>query len=167
MQSQKLLVIVSIVCLFVGASGAAMAEGCGDGILQNETFGNLTIRNERNCTITSSTIQGNLRVINSDNVLLLNNKIRGLLLVKDGGVANVIANTVLSGRIVVEDNDVANVIENETLPNKIESGQGDIRVIGNTEALVQKNIAAKNLVCKENTVLSSFLNIAGNKLDCE
>jgi DUF4097 and DUF4098 domain-containing protein YvlB len=161
MKSQKLLVIAAIVCLLVGVSGgAAMAGSCGDGLLQNETFdGNLVIRDEP-CSIIGSTINGNLRVINSDHVLLMNNKIGGSVRVRDGGVATVIANTVFGGNLVVKDNDSAHVIENETLA-------GNIRVNFNTSALVQKNISVHDLICRENTSLDSFINFAGNKLDCD
>jgi DUF4097 and DUF4098 domain-containing protein YvlB len=92
--------------------------------------------------------------------LLLNNKVGGILRVRDGGVANVIANTVFGGNLVVKNNDSANVIENETLT-------GNIRVNFNTSALVQKNISVHDLICKENTSLDSFFNFAGNKLDCD
>jgi hypothetical protein len=98
--------------------------------------------------------------------LLLNNKVGGRVRVvrTDGmagvGTANVIANTVFTGNLVVREYDTANVIENETLA-------ANVRVIGNTVALVQKNIAARNLVCRGNTDLSAFLNFAGASLNCE
>jgi hypothetical protein len=161
MKSQKLIRIAAISCVFLGVSGgAAMAEGCGDGLLQDETFeGNLVVR-DQSCSIISSTIEGNLRVINSGYVLLLNNKVGGSIRIRDGGVANAIANTVFGGDLVVRDNHTANIIENETLT-------GNIRVIGNTDALVQKNIATRNLICAENTTLDAFVNFAGKKLDCD
>jgi len=173
MKFQKLFVIAAIVCLLVGVSGgAAMAEGCADGLIQNETFeGNLVITDELSCSIIGSTIMGNLRVRDTANVLLLNNKVGGSIRVihtddREGrGFANVIANTVFSGNLVVKEYATANVIENETLTGK--EGKGNIRVIGNTNALVQKNIAAHNLICKETTAdLRAFLNFGGNKLDC-
>jgi hypothetical protein len=168
MKTQKFIVIAAIVCLLVGASGgAAMAEGCGDGVLENETFeGNLVITDELSCSIIGSTIEGNLRVRDTFNVLLLNNKVGGSIRVirtegEEGlGVANVLANTVFSGNLVVNEYATANVIENETLA-------GTIRVNGNTEAIVQKNIAAQNLICRGNTTLSSFINFAGDTLSCE
>ena len=167
MKTQKLFVIVAISCLLLGvSSGAAMAEGCGDGLIQNETIdGNLRITDD-SCTIISSTITGNIRVINSDHVLLLNNKVGGRIRV-DGnagtGTANVVANTVFGGPIVVRDLENANVIENETLSKE----RGNIRVLGNVSALVEKNIAMIKLVCKENTELDAFVNKAGAKLDCD
>ena len=144
-----------------------MAAGCGDGVLENETFeGNLVVSDELSCTIISSTIKGNLRVKDTANVLLLNNKVGGNILVQrsDGregvGVANVIANTAFTGQIYVAGYATANVIENETLGDQI-------RVNGNTNALVQKNISANNLICRENTSLGAFLNFAAATLDCE
>jgi hypothetical protein len=164
MKTYKLLVIVAIICLLAGlSSGVAMAEGCGDGLIQNETFsGNLRITND-SCTIIGSTIEGNLRILNSKYVVLLNNKVGGNLRV-DGnagdGVANVVANTVFGDRLVVRDMEIANVIENETLT-------GDIRVVRNVNALVQKNIAAQDLRCN-NTTTDAFFNFAGGApADCE
>jgi hypothetical protein len=163
----RLMSMVVGLC-FLGASGeAALADGCGDGVLQNETFnGNLVVSDEFSCSIISSVIQGNLRVRDTANVLLLNNKVGGSIRVirtegmEGDGIANVIANTVFTGNLVVSEYDTANVIENETL-------LGNIRVIGNTSALVQKNISGLNLNCRGNTVLDSFLNFAKASLNCE
>ena len=165
MKTQKLIVMAAIVCLLVGASGgAAMAEGCGDGFLQNETFdGSLLITGDEPCVIMGCTIQGDIRAFNLPYVLLLNNKVGGIILV-DGttgtGVANVIANSVLGEKITVREHATAYVIENEALT-------GNIRVIQNVEAFVQKNIAANNFLCQENTELTSFFNFAGNSLNCD
>ncbi len=157
----------AIFLLVVLSSGAAMAEGCGDGVLEGETFdGNLIVRDERSCAIISSTIKGNLTVRDTDNVLLLNNKVGGRIRVtrtagQEGiGVANVIANTLFTDELLVEEYATANVIENEALAISI-------RVKGNTNALVQKNIAAKKIVCSQNTTLSAFLNHAGDTLNCK
>jgi len=168
MKLQKLLMSTVAGCCLLGVSGGvAMAEGCGDGVLEGETFdGSLVVTDERSCSIISSTVRGSIIVRDSDNVLLLNNKVGDEIRVvrSDGlegdGVANVIANTVFGGNLVVVEYEIANVIENETL-------SGTIGVNGNTQALVQKNIAATNLICAENTVLSSFLNVAGATLVCE
>jgi hypothetical protein len=167
MKTQKLFIIAAISCLLLGAlGGAAMAElnGCGDGLLYNEEItGNLRITGDEPCLIIGSTISGNIRVINLDNVLLMNNVVYGLIRV-DGnagnGTANVIANTVLGGKLIVRDMEIANVIENETLTD-------NIRVVKNVNALVQKNISAQDLICRGNTDLDSFINFAGQKLDCE
>ena len=162
MRTQKLLVIAAISCVLFGVSGGAtMAElnGCGDGVLRNETFdGTLRVTGDEPCVIIGSTIQGDIIVLNLPYVLLLNNKVGGEIRV-DGnagnGVANVIANTVL-GNLIVRDNELAYVIENETLT-------GGISVKFNVKAFVQKNIAAQDIICRENTDLSSFLNLSGGK----
>jgi hypothetical protein len=142
MKTQKLLVIVAIVCVLLGLSvGVAMAEGCPGGLIQGETFpGNLRITDD-SCTIIGSTIQGSLRIINSDYVV------------------NVIANTVFGKRLVVRDMGAANVIENETIT-------GNIRVIRNVSALVEKNISAQDLICN-NTDTDAFFNFAEGTLSCE
>jgi len=166
MKTQKLLVIVAISCLLLGvSSGAAMAEleGCGDGMLKDETFNSgLRITGNEPCVIIGCTIQGDIRAINLPFVLLLNNKVGGMIRV-DGnageGVAKVIANTVLVGKIVVKDNDTAYVMENDAVT-------ADIRVKFNRKAFVQKNIAAQDIICRENTDLSAFLNLAGGNLNC-
>ena len=166
MKTQKLIVIVAIVCLLVGTlGGAAMAElnGCGDGVLKDEVFNSgLRITGDEPCVIIGCTIQGDIRAINLPYVLLLNNKVGGIIRV-DGdagiGVANVIANTVLGDRIVVRDNDTAYVLENDAVT-------GDIRVVFNGKAYVQKNIAAQNIRCRENTELNAFLNLAGGNNTC-
>jgi len=144
-----------------------MADGCGDGVLQNESFdGSLIVRNELSCSIIGSDVKGDIIVRNTANILLLNNKVGGQIRVvrTDGqagrGVANVVANTVFSGHLLVREYAAANVVENETLV-------GNIRVIGNTNALAQKNISAQNLVCRGNTVLSAFLNFAAGTLNCD
>jgi hypothetical protein len=166
MKTQKLFLIAAISCMLLGVSaGAAMAEGCGDGVLQGEYFtGNLKITGDH-CTIISSTIAGNLRVINLDNVVLLNNTVGGKIEV-DGnagnGTANVIANTVFGGPIIIKDMEIANVIENETLNTE----EGDIFVNSNVSAVVQKNISSRNLFCLENTDVNAFLNAAAQNLSC-
>jgi len=161
MKTHKLLVIAAIVCLLVGTlGGAAMAEGCGDGVLKDEVFNNgLRITGDQPCVIIGCTIQGDIRAIDLPYVLLLNNKVSGIILVRDGGVANVIANTVLGDKIVVRDNDTAYVLENDAVT-------GDIRVNFNTKAVVQKNIAAQDIRCRENTDLNALLNLAGGNNTC-
>jgi hypothetical protein len=166
MKTQKLLVIVAISCvLYVVSVGTAMAEleGCGDGVLKDETFNSdLRITGDEPCVIIGSTIQGDIRAINLPYVLFMNNRVGGIIRV-DGnageGVANVIANTVLGDKIVVRDNEVAYVLENDVVT-------GDIIVKFNIKAFVQKNIAAQDIRCRENTNLDALLNLAGGVNTC-
>jgi len=169
MRFHKLMVVAAMGCLFLGvSSGAARAEGCGDGVIQGERFeGTLRVTGERSCTIIGSTIGGDLRIINVDNVLLVNNTVNGLIRVDgreaDESVANVVENTAFGGKIVVRDYEIANVIGNETL-NK---NEGDIRVITNIRAFVQQNLAARDLICRGNTALDASYNAAIGNKDCE
>ncbi len=56
----------------------------------------------------------------------------------------------------------SNVIGNETL-NKDE---GDIRVVTNMRAFVQQNLAARDLICRENTALDASYNAAAGNENC-
>jgi TRAP-type C4-dicarboxylate transport system permease large subunit len=59
MRFPKLFISALTSCVFAGASGSAMAEGCGDGVLQGERFdGTLRVSDETSCTIIGSTIGG-------------------------------------------------------------------------------------------------------------
>ena len=169
MNSHKLMVVAAMSCLFLGvSSGAAMAEGCGDGVIQGERFeGTLRVTDERSCTIIGSTIGGDIRIINVDSVLLVNNTVNGRILVDgqeaDESVANVVENTVFVGDIVVRDYEIANVIGNETLNKK----KGNIEVVRNIRAFVQQNLAARDLNCRGNTALDASYNIAKGKERCD
>ena len=168
MKTQKLFVRAAIVCLLVGVSGGtAMAEGCGDGVIQGENHeGTLRVTDEDSCTIIGSTIGGDLRIINVQHVILVNNTVNDDIRV-DGnaltGTANVIENTVYGGKLIVRDYETANVIGNETLFKK----EGDIRVVSNISAFVQQNIAARNLTCAGNTALDASYNVAKGNENCE
>ena len=169
MRFQNLMVVAAMSCLFLGVSGrAAMAEGCGDGVLLGERFDTLRVTDEDSCTIIGSTIDGDLRIINVRNVVLINNTVNGLIRVdgrdrEAGSVANVIENTVVGGKLVVREYEIANVIGNETL-NQFE---GDIRVILNIRAFVQQSLAARDLICRRNTALDASFNVAVGNEDCE
>jgi hypothetical protein len=166
MRFPKLFISALTSCVFAGASGSAMAEGCGDGVLQGERFdGTLRVSDETSCTIIGSTIGGDIRITNVANVLLINNRVDGEIQVNGNastGTANVIENTVFGGELVVRDYETANVIGNETLNNK----SGNIEVISNISAFVQQNISARNLIC-ENTDTDASYNVAVKQEKCE
>ncbi len=149
----------------IGFSAEAVAQ-CRGGLIFEETIDGDLVLEGGACSIISSTINGDVRVIDSDYITLLNNEIEGKVRVarslgQEGtGVANIIANTVVDGNFAVSHYAVANVIENETL-------FGSVRVHGNSKALVQKNIAAQNLICRQNDDLSAFVNFAREDVSCE
>jgi len=164
MNLQKLFNTVAV-CYILGASEAAMAQ-CLTGLIQYDTVDWDLVVSGGPCSIISSTIKGDVLVIDSDYVVMLNNEVSGMVRLtrsegqEGDGAANVIANTVVGGNLMISDYAIANVIENETLT-------GSVRVYGNTEALIHKNIAAYNLVCRENGDLSAFVNFAREALSCE
>ena len=153
--------------LFHGVGVSAQTSSpCMGGLIQEKTLdGDLVVAGGE-CVVISSTIEGDVRIVDSDYVVMLNNEIGGKVRIErsDGnegsGTAHVIANTVKGGNFSVSDHAVANVIDNQT---RI----GSIRVYRNTEALVQKNVAAYNLVCKDNSQLRTFVNFARETLSCE
>ena len=166
MRFMKMILGVVTVFSLLGASGVAMAEGCGDGVILGENYqGGLRVTDEDSCTIIGSSFGGSLRTLNVRNLVLVNNKVGGMIRV-DGnaglGTATVIANTVFGGELLVKDYSTATVIENETLDKQT----GNIRVVQNGTANVQKNIAAKNLRCFSNTDTNSFINAAKGRLNC-
>ena len=68
--------------LYIVSVGTAIAEleGCGDGVLKDETFNSgLRITGDEPCVIMGSTIQGDIRAINLPYVLLMNNKVGGMI----------------------------------------------------------------------------------------
>ena len=103
MKSRKLIVIAAIVCLLVGASGAAMAQldrnDCPDGSLIGEVLDEIVIRDSsstvdcrvvgvyvrgrvlvdgaRNFTMINSLVGGNVRVLSTVNATLADNTIEG------------------------------------------------------------------------------------------
>jgi hypothetical protein len=75
MKSQKLIVIAAIVCLLVGASGAAMALDCADGVIQGEEGEPLVVEEDiiiegQSCSIKDVEVAGNIEVINSEHITI-------------------------------------------------------------------------------------------------
>jgi hypothetical protein len=129
---------------------------CGDGFIYKETFdGDLRVGSEvSSCTIIGSDVAGSIIVTNVNNVVLLNNTVGDTIRV-DGnastGTATVAFNTVLAGNLAVVEMETATVVENEALI-------GNVKVNRNISAFVQKNLAANDMQCDENTELTAFFN---------
>jgi hypothetical protein len=165
MKTQKLIVIVAIVCLLVGASGAAMAvEECASGFILNQTItdnirpegdciidnsiieGNVRIE-DNNCVIKGSVIMGNVRaVFNDDPKLVLamdNNVVFGRVIV-EGGSAAIVTNVIIKERLNDPNNRlvIENPAKNTVLKDNLIKG-GNIRVVtaftGNDYVLIEGN----------------------------
>jgi DNA/RNA endonuclease YhcR with UshA esterase domain len=157
MKSQKLIVIAAIVCLLVGASGAAMAqETCAEGILEGteefplEVAGDIII-DGRSCFIHNVIVKGNVIATNSEQLTMIDNLVEGDVRVIGGRNAIIILNTVRN--LVVRHNEMAAVAINVAART--------IRVNGTIyKATVKRNGAAVAIVCRNNGRLDAFENEA-------
>ena len=87
MKTQKLIVIVGIVCLLVGASGVAMAEDqdCSFGVINDEIVtGNVIVSGS--CIIREATILGDIiaDLDFNENLVVLNTEVTGRIRVRGG-----------------------------------------------------------------------------------
>jgi hypothetical protein len=183
MKTQKLIVIAAIVCLLVGASGAAMARNdCGpfnriDGgafteIVINEPFAN--------CTITNVTVSQRLRVNLGGRIEVYNSRIAGVLRITDSQSVSFYQNEVFNADASLNGNELITVID-----NRIEDGDlrvngggggvvesnritdGDLRVNRNQGSVtVSKNFANGDITCLNNTLLDAFANAATGNVNC-
>jgi hypothetical protein len=158
MKNQKLLISVAIVCLLVGASGAAMAlETCAEGILQGTEEEPLVVEGDiiidgRSCFINDVIVNGNVTATNSEDLTMIDNQVNGDVRVTGGRDAIVTLNTV-KGNLLVRRNERALVVLN--VASQIIWVNRTIK-----KATVKKNAAAIAIVCNENGRLDAFENEA-------
>ena len=189
MKTQKLLVIVAIVCLLVGASSAAMARNdCPDGFLVGGTIDSIIINEQSaSCTILGvyvtgdedgrgivvkdgglitikdSIVEGRLAVIRSNEVLIEDNEVSDNIVVRGNtGFTLVLRNVVRNGQIRVIDQDVEGQ-RVEVIENLIFGG--NLSVNGNTSAAVIENRTDGNITCSDNVELISRNN-RGQRVTC-
>ena len=94
MKSLKLLISAAIVCLLVGASGAAMAVDivdCAGGVIANQEVDQITVDGE-DCIISNVTVTGDIEVTNSDTLVMVSNNVVGNIRVLRGGDVTLVAN---------------------------------------------------------------------------
>ena len=154
MKNQKLLVIAAIVCLLVGASGAAMAGGeirdsfCPNGAVLNEIIGNLTVE-EGGCLVSDSIIAGNVKVSNGpDDVFVMRGvTIGGSLEVRGGSV-------VITGAVLSSANfKVVGAVDTVVSDTLIESGNMIFR--RNERLFIYRNVVNNGSIrCKNNIDLN-------------
>ena len=153
MKSLKWLLSVAIVCLFVGASSTAMADGCPGGAIENQTVAEITVEGE-SCFINEVIVQGNVLVTNSEDLIMIGNTVQGDIRVIGGRNAALVGNTAKVGSIVVSRNEDANVVLNVAAQT--------IRVNGNGGKAIVKRNAAPLIVCRNNDRLDAFENEAAD-----
>ena len=187
MKSQKLLVIAAIICLLVGASGAAMARNdCPDGSITGGTYdeivinefvscsivgvyvtGRVLVRDADQFTMMGSLVEGNVRVINTKSAALVDNQVVGGNLVARGNLfSTVLRNVVLGGNIRVNDDTCDQQQEVSVLQNLVSGGS--LQVNCNETADVKDNkVTNGNITCRDNDRLDSKDNDAiGGRVNC-
>jgi len=131
MKSQKLLVIAAIVCLLVGASGAAMAVtlfDCGDGSINGGTYDAIVLTEYEDCVIVGVTVTpGGVSVRNPRLFSLINSYVKnGDVRVRrddkslEPSTASILNNVVTSGDIVISELDEADIRQNRVVNGYIQ-----------------------------------------------
>jgi len=186
MKTQKLLVIVAIVCLLVGASSAAMARNdCPDGYLVGGTFeeikideenvsceilgvnvtGSVVVKGAGHITIKGSLINGNLRVIGAANAFIVDNQVEGNKLVsKNNTISTVLRNVVRSGSIKVVDSRCDQTDQVEVIQNLVFGGSLSVECTQRA-AVIENNVKDGSIECSDNETLISRDNYA-ESLSC-
>ena len=186
MKSQKLIVIVAIVCLLVGASGAAMARNdCPDGSITGGTYdvivinefvscsivgvyvtGRVLVRNADQFTMIGSLVNGNVRVINAVSAALVDNQVNGNLVARGNRFSSVLRNIVLDGNIRVNDDSCEQEQVVSVLQNLVSGGS--LQVNCNEKADVKDNkVTDGDITCRDNDRLDSKDNDAfGGRVNC-
>ena len=191
MKTQKLLVIVGIVCLLVGASGAAMARNdCPEGAITGGVFDEIVITEFESCTIVGVVVTERIRVVRADEIIVANSSVRGGLRVLNTRTVTLVGNIVSGGNLVAKGNLNASVANNVVdggsivVSDDIEGGvfeqdqiaivqgnavtNGNLRVNGNERAEVKSNATTDgDITCTANDHLDSHDNDARRgKVDC-
>jgi hypothetical protein len=157
MKTQKLIVIAAIVCLLVGASGAAMAvNDCRDGFVTGVVNEDVIV-NDTACVIKKADITGDIQITGAPNVTIFATKTSGKIVVQDSGVVALVGVTTPKN-IRVRRNDVALVVGTVTLRKLV--------VNRNTYAGVKQNGALIAIICKGNDELDERFNSTEGEDEC-
>jgi hypothetical protein len=156
MKSQKLIVIAAIVCLLVGASGAAMAvENCAGGLLVGIILEDVVIDGS-DCLIQDAAVFGDIRVSNSEDITIVSSEASGVILIQDSGVVAVIASS--ARNIRVRRNDLVLVVGSIAKRNLV--------VNRNDFAGVKQNGALLSIICRGNIELDARFNNTEGVEEC-
>ena len=186
MKTQKLFVIVAIICLLVGASGASMAEGpktdCPGGVIvggRHEGIRLTGLTDDESCVVLGSAVIGSVIVKGTGKITIMNSYVEGDIRVIDMFSATIVDNDVGrsgGGHIVVRDVTESDVLRNLVGGNirVIDTSEqdqitsvlynealGNLRVNGNFAADVRFNMALQgNITCNNNVNLMASANVA-------
>jgi len=138
MKTQKLLIIAAIVCLLVGAPGAAMADNnCPGEYLAGNIQDDIVILPGTSCVIEDASVTGDITASEAEDVAVVNSGVSGDIKITDGQSATVVY-----------------------------SAAKNIRLRRNVVALVFKGIANRNLVVNRNDIARVKQSGAVRSLKC-
>ena len=160
MKFMKLFSSTAAACLLVGASGAAMAatDHCLDGVIQDETVGDIEVANGQRCFIVGVNVLGSILVSNSPAIVILETDVEDQLVVESSSFVVLSNNRVQKGSMVVRDSDEVAITDNDA--------DARIRVVRNVSATVTRN-EADRMICRNNTQLVAFLNRGKDRNNCD
>lgn len=155
----NLLAAVAAFALFA-APGSAMAvvDHCLDGVIQDETVGDIEVVNGQSCFIIGVNVRGSIVVENSPAIVIMETDVEDQLVVKNSNFVVLVNNRVQKGGMSVKDNDAVVIKDNDA--------DNSIRVVRNISATVVRN-EADLMVCRNNTVLDAFLNRGKTSNNCD
>ena len=168
MKTQKLIVIAAIVCLLVGASGAAMAKKgatntntCDLGVVPGEVvIGNLEVTSQ-DCVVFQAIIMGDVIVDNtrkgdSGFIFIMRDTIVNGMVEVTGGSAVISGTEVINSNLVVID--TIDTVVNETLV-----AAGNMRFESNERVLIRGNVVPVGSIrCVKNIEEYATQNLAPN-----
>ena len=176
MKSLKWLLSVTIVCLFVGASGTAMAQvvdTCDEGHIWLTAVDEIVV-DGRSCAIVDVLVKGNVTATGGSTISLHGSQVGGDVTVTGAGNVIIVKNQLLSGVLRVDGNQTAIVVANNvnrsrgnfTEPGGSLTPGGSILVNNHQEATVKGNIVGRDLQCEDNVSLQSDGNIVIGNNTC-
>jgi len=156
MKSQKLLIIAAIVCLLVGASGAAMAvEDCAGGWLSGIIEEDVIVT-DQTCRIKDAEIFGDVNISGAPHAFIFASQVSGNIVVNDSAIVTIVSNT--AKNIRARRNAVtvvhANVARRKIVVNR------------NDNAGVTENIGIVAIICKNNDELDARFNNTEGEDEC-
>ena len=137
MKTQKLIGIVAIICLLVGASGVAMVEAanCEFGFIANATVQDIHADLAgNNCLISGALVIGPVIIRNGTDVVIRNSRVFGNVRILDTENVVIVDSEVVDGDVKVIRPTTAYIVDNSLLRSGIEQHSLVVRGVGrNTE----------------------------------
>ena len=157
MKTQKLIVITAIVCLLVGAPGAAMAENnCPGEYLAGNIQDDVVIFEGTSCVIQDATVTGDITASEAKDVAVVNTKVSGNIKIDDGESATVYVSSAKNIRLR---RNVVAVAFNSLANRNLVVSRNDI-------ARVKQNGAVISIRCRGNVDLDASRNNTEGEEDC-